>query len=161
MYLSRLKSNGSRLPLVIIKRRWEIITSYCLNFPHALFLGGCFFFILQLLPSSHAFQYWHASRLNTGQAHGPYGKTMEHMEHRVHGLCPCSNTWSMGLWSMPVFKQAITNMLALPVDKMLYIYLLCPLSEHSIFHRILIFLIYFSKLGGLKYIGFNSSFHFC
>jgi len=106
--------------------------------------GGCFFFILQLLPSSHAFQYWHASRL----------KLMVHM-------LKLWNTWSMGPWSMPVFKQGITNMLALPVDKMLYIYLLCPHSEYSTFHRILIFLIYFSKLGGLKYIGFNSSFHFC
>jgi hypothetical protein len=143
----------------IINTRWETITSDYLNFQNALFLGGCFFFILQLLP--HAFQYWHASRLNPGQAHGPYAKTMEHMEYRVHGLCPCSNTWSMGPWSMPVFKQGVTNMLALPVDKMLYIYLLCPQSENSIFLGILIFLIYFSKLGGLKYIGFNSLFHFC
>jgi hypothetical protein len=66
--------------------------------------GGCFFFILQHLPSSHAFQYWHASRL----------KLMVHM-------LKLWNTWSMGPWSMPVFKQGITNMLALPVDKMLYI----------------------------------------
>jgi hypothetical protein len=30
-----------------------------------------------------------------------------------------------------VAKQGITNMLALPVDKMLYIYLLCPHSKHQ------------------------------
>jgi hypothetical protein len=30
-----------------------------------------------------------------------------------------------------VEKQGITNMQALPVDKMLYIYLLCPHSEHQ------------------------------
>jgi hypothetical protein len=28
-------------------------------------------------------------------------------------------------------KQGITNTLALPIDKMLYIYLLCPRSEHQ------------------------------
>jgi hypothetical protein len=28
-------------------------------------------------------------------------------------------------------KQGITNMLALPIDKMLYIYLLCPHSEQQ------------------------------
>ncbi len=28
-------------------------------------------------------------------------------------------------------KQGITNMLALPIDKMLYIYLVCPHSEHK------------------------------
>jgi hypothetical protein len=28
-------------------------------------------------------------------------------------------------------KQGITNTLALPIDKMLYIYLLCPHSEHQ------------------------------
>jgi hypothetical protein len=27
-------------------------------------------------------------------------------------------------------QQGITNTLALPIDKMLYIYLLCPYSEH-------------------------------
>jgi hypothetical protein len=30
-----------------------------------------------------------------------------------------------------VAKQGITNMLALPIDKMLYIYLLCPHSKHQ------------------------------
>jgi hypothetical protein len=29
------------------------------------------------------------------------------------------------------FKQGIINTLALPIDKMLYIYLLCPHSEHQ------------------------------
>jgi hypothetical protein len=29
------------------------------------------------------------------------------------------------------FKQGIINTLALPIDKMLYIYLLCPYSEHQ------------------------------
>ncbi len=34
-------------------------------------------------------------------------------------------------WSlMKAWKQGITNTLALPIDKMLYIYLLCPHSEH-------------------------------
>jgi hypothetical protein len=28
-------------------------------------------------------------------------------------------------------QQGITNMLALPIDKMLYIYVLCPYSEHQ------------------------------
>jgi hypothetical protein len=28
-------------------------------------------------------------------------------------------------------QQGITNMLVLPIDKMLYIYLLCPHSEHQ------------------------------
>ncbi len=28
-------------------------------------------------------------------------------------------------------KQGITNTLALPIDKMLYIYVLCPHSEHQ------------------------------
>jgi hypothetical protein len=28
-------------------------------------------------------------------------------------------------------KQGITNTLALPIDKMLYIYLLCPHSQHQ------------------------------
>ncbi len=28
-------------------------------------------------------------------------------------------------------KQGITNTLALPIDKMLYIYLLCPHSDHQ------------------------------
>jgi hypothetical protein len=32
--------------------------------------------------------------------------------------------------SLFVFRQGITNTLALAIDKMLYIYLLCPHSEH-------------------------------
>jgi hypothetical protein len=34
-----------------------------------------------------------------------------------------------------VAKQGITNTLALPIDKMLYIYLLCPHSKHQKKHR--------------------------
>jgi hypothetical protein len=33
-----------------------------------------------------------------------------------------------------MFKQGITNMLALPIDKMLYIYVLCPHSKHQKIH---------------------------
>jgi hypothetical protein len=31
----------------------------------------------------------------------------------------------------PPIKQGMTNMVALPIDKMLYIYVLCPHSEHQ------------------------------
>jgi hypothetical protein len=36
-------------------------------------------------------------------------------------------------WEAPISscKQGITNTLALPIDNMLYIYLLCPHSEHQ------------------------------
>ncbi len=36
-----------------------------------------------------------------------------------------------GLWALLYTKQGITNTLTLPIDKMLYLYFLCPQSEHQ------------------------------
>jgi hypothetical protein len=59
---------------------------------------------------------------------------------RVQRVKPNSTFWSMRHWTCQIAvrqqlicnnKQGITNTLALPIDKMLYIYELCPHSEHQ------------------------------
>jgi hypothetical protein len=43
----------------------------------------------------------------------------------------CNFQYSVHSGNNLELKQGITNKLALPIDKMLYIYLLCPHSEHQ------------------------------
>ncbi len=44
---------------------------------------------------------------------------------------PKNTTGPLGLRFLILTKQGITNTTALPIDKMLYIHLLCPHSEHQ------------------------------
>jgi hypothetical protein len=47
--------------------------------------------------------------------------------HEIHGLLQGLDTKARVFWGRR--EQGITNTLGLPIDKMLYIYLLCPHSE--------------------------------
>jgi hypothetical protein len=47
--------------------------------------------------------------------------------HEIHGLLQGLDTKARVFWGRR--EKGITNTLGLPIDKMLYIYLLCPHSE--------------------------------
>jgi len=47
--------------------------------------------------------------------------------HEIHGLLQGLDTKARVFWGRR--EQGITNTLGLPIDKMLYIYLLCPHAE--------------------------------